>query len=101
MKEVHVVTPGEFIRELIIPDFLRTWLKRTGEQLKTWAATLKEDLVRLKERAVVDIRRWNEEWASLATEVTQDLRAWSAAVRDAANAMDADSTRSAECRQKS
>ncbi len=39
--------PGGFTRELINPDVPQTWRKRTDGQLKTWAATLKEDLVRL------------------------------------------------------
>ncbi len=81
------------MRELINPDVPRTWRRRTGGQLKTWAATLKEELVRLIGPAVVGIRRWNKEWASLAMDLAQDRRAWSAAVRDAVNAMDADSAR--------
>ncbi len=59
----------------------------------SWATTLKEDLVRLIEPGLVGIRRWNKEWASLAMDLAQDRRAWSAAVRDALNAMDADSAR--------
>ncbi len=81
------------MRELINPDVPRTWRRRTGGQLKTWATTLKEDLMRLIGPAVVGIRRWNKEWASLAMDMAQDRRAWSAAVRDAVNAMDADSAR--------
>ncbi len=81
------------MRELIYPDVPRTWRRGTGGQLKTWAATLKEDLMRLIGPAVVGIQRWNKEWASLAMDLAQDRRAWSAAVRDAVNAMDADSAR--------
>ncbi len=66
---------GEFIRELINPDVPRTWRRRTGGQLKTWATTLKEHLVRLIGPAVVGIRRWNKEWASLVMDLTQDRRA--------------------------
>ncbi len=77
------------MRELIDPDVPRTWRRRTGGQLKTWAATLKEDLVRLIGPAVVDIRRWNKEMASRAMDLTDDRGTWSAAVRDAVNAMDA------------
>ncbi len=68
-----------------------SWRKRTGGQLKTWATMLKEDRVRLIGPVVVGIRRWNKEWASLAMDLAQDRRAWSAAVRDAVTAMDADS----------
>ncbi len=60
---------------------------------KTWTTPLKEDLVRLIRHAVVGIRRWNKKWASLAMDLAQDRRAWPAAVRDAVNAMDADSAR--------
>ncbi len=49
--------------------------------------------MRLIRPAVVGIRRWNKEWASLAMDLAQDRRAWSAAVRDVVNAMDADSAR--------
>ncbi len=55
--------------------------------------TLKEDLVRLIGPAVVGIRSWNKKWASLAMDLGQNRRAWSAAVRDAVNALDADSAR--------
>ncbi len=81
------------MRELIDPDVPRTWRKLTRGQLKTWTATLKEDLVRLIGPAVVGSRKWNKEWASLAMDLAQDRRAWSAAVQDAVNAMDADSAR--------
>ncbi len=83
--------PGEFMRELINPDVPRTWRRRTGGQLKTWATKLKEDLVRLIGPAVVGTRRWNKEWASLAMGLAEDRHTWSAAVRDAVNIMDADS----------
>ncbi len=85
--------PGEFMREMINPDVPRAWRRPTGGQLKTWATTLKEDLLRLIGPAVVGIRRWNEEWASLAMDLAQDRRAWSAIVREAVNVMDADSAR--------
>ncbi len=79
------------MRELINPDVSRTWRKRTGGQLKTLATTLKEGFVRLIGPAVVGIRRWNKEWTSLALYLAQDRRDWSAAVRDAVHAIDADS----------
>ncbi len=85
--------PAEFMRELIKPDVPRAWRRRNEGQLKTWATPLQEDLVRLIGTAVVSIRRWNKEWASLAMDLAQDRRAWSAAVRDGVNAIDADSAR--------
>ncbi len=81
------------MRELINPDVPRTWRKRIGGQLKAWATTLKKDLVRLIGPAVVGIRRWDKEWASLAMDLAQYRRAWLAAVRDDVSAMDADSAR--------
>ncbi len=57
------------MRELINPDVPRTWRRLTGGQLKTWAETLEEYLVRLIGPAVVGIRRWNKEWASLAMDL--------------------------------
>ncbi len=36
--------PDEFMRELNNLDVLRTWRKRIGGQLKTWATTLEGDL---------------------------------------------------------
>ncbi len=35
------------------------------------------------------LRRWNGEWPSICNEMAQDRRAWSAAVRDAVNALEA------------
>ncbi len=78
------------MRELINLDVPWTWRRRNGEQLKTLANALKEDLVRLIGPAVVSIRTRDKEWASLAMDLAQDRRAQSVAVRDA---MDADSVR--------
>ncbi len=47
--------------------------------------------MRLSGPAVV--RRWNKEWALVAMDLAQDRHAWSAAVRDAVHAMDADYSR--------
>ncbi len=73
--------PGEFIRELINPDVPRTWRRRTGGQLKTWAATLKADLSWL----IGPIT----ECALLAMDLAQDRLAWSAADRDSLHAIEA------------
>ncbi len=58
-------------------------------QPKIWETTVNEDLVRLIGPAVVDIRERNKEWVLLAMDPVQDRRAWSAAARDAVNAIDA------------
>ncbi len=49
--------------------------------------------MRLIGLTVVGIRRWNKEWASLAIDLAQNRRAWSAAIQDGVNAMDANSAR--------
>ncbi len=79
------------MEELINPDVPWTWRKRPGGQPKTRAATLKEDLARRIGSA--GSGRWNKEFASLAMDLAQDRRTWSAAVGDAVIAMDADSSR--------
>ncbi len=81
------------MRELINPGVPRIWRRQTGGQLETRVTTLKEDLVRLIGPVVVGTRRWNKELATLAMDLAQDRRAWSAADRDAVNAMGADSAR--------
>ncbi len=57
--------------DLSNPVVSRTWRERTG-QMKTWAATPKEGLVRLIGPAVVGIRRWNKEWVRLVMDLAQD-----------------------------
>ncbi len=35
---------GELINDLLLPTLPRTWRRRVGGQLKTWATTIKADL---------------------------------------------------------
>ncbi len=58
-------------------------------QLKTWSGTIKEDLALLGGPRFYSLRRWNREWPSICVEMAQDRRAWSAAVRDTVNALEA------------
>ncbi len=81
--------PAELIREVISPTLPPTWWKRRGGQLKTWSGTIKEDLALLGGPRVYGLRRWNQEWPPICIEMAQGRRAWSAAVRDAVNALEA------------
>ncbi len=81
---------GELIKELLLPTPPRTWRRRAGGQLKTWATTIKADL----EPGVFGHARWRKDWAKVFSELAQDRRAGSASVRDVVNAIgDAGSTR--------
>ncbi len=51
--------------------------------------TITEGLALLGGPLVYGLRRWNREWPSICIEMAQDRRAWSAAVRDAVNALEA------------
>ncbi len=81
---------GELIRGLLLPTPPRTWPRRAGGQLKTWATTVKADL----EPRVFGHARWRKVWMKVSCELAvQDRRAWSASVRDVVNAIgDAGST---------
>ncbi len=81
--------PGELIREVISPTPPPTWRKRLGGQLKTWSGTIKKDLALLDGPRVYGLRRWNRGGPWIGIEMAQDRRAWSAAVRDVMNALEA------------
>ncbi len=85
---------GELIKDLVLPTPPRTWRRRTGGQLKTWATTTKADLEPIFGPRVFDHARWGKDWVKVSRELTQDRRAWNASVRDVVNAIgDAGSTR--------
>ncbi len=74
--------------ELILPTPTRPWRRRAGDQLKTWATTIKADLEPLFGHA-----RWRKGTVKVSSELAQDGRACSASVRDVVNAIgDAGST---------
>ncbi len=85
---------GELIKGLLLPIPSRTWCRRARGQLKTWATTIKADLEPISGLRVFRHARWRNDWVKVSSELAQDRRAWSASVRDVANAIgDAGSTR--------
>ncbi len=48
---------SELIKDLLFPTPPRTWRRRAGDQLKTWAITIKADLEPLS-----GPRRWRKDW---------------------------------------
>ncbi len=85
---------GELIKDLLLRTPPRTWRRRTGGQLKTWATTTKADLEPIPGPRVFSHARWRKDWVKVSSELAQDRRAWNASVRDVVNAIgDAGSTR--------
>ncbi len=85
---------GELIKDLLLPTQPHTWSRRAGGQLKTWATTTEADLEPISGPRVFGQTRWRKDWVKVSSELAQDRRAWSASVRDVANAIgDAGSTR--------
>ncbi len=81
---------GELIKDLLLPTPPRTWRRRTGGQLKTWAITIKADLEPLSGPRVFGHARW----AKVSSELVQDRRVWRASIRDVVSSVgNAGSTR--------
>ncbi len=75
------------IKGLLLPTPPRTWRRRAGDQLKTWATTIKAELEPISGPRVYGHARWRKDWRKVSSELAQDLRAWSASVRDVVNAV--------------
>ncbi len=58
-----------------------TWCRRTGDQPKTWATTIKADLEPLSAPRVFGYERRRKDWVKVSSELAQDRRAWGASVR--------------------
>ncbi len=85
---------SELINDLLLPTPPRTWRRRAGGQLKTWATTIKADQEPISGPRVFGHARWRKDWVKVSSELAQDRRAWNATVRDVVNAIgDAGSTR--------
>ncbi len=85
---------GELFKDLLLPTPPRTWRRRAGGQLKTWATTIKAGLEPISDPRIFGHARWRRDWMKVSSELAQDRRAWSASVRDVVNAIgDAGSTR--------
>ncbi len=85
---------GELIKDLLLPTPPRTWRRRPGGQLKTWAIANKAVLESLSGPRVFGHARWRKDWLKVFSELAQDRRPWSASVRDVVSSIcDAGSTR--------
>ncbi len=74
-------TVGELIKDLLLPTTPRTRRRRTGDQLKTWATTIKADhLEPLSGPRVFGYARWRKDWMKVSSGLAQERRAWSASV---------------------
>ncbi len=81
-------------KDLLLSTPPRTWCRRAGGQLKTWAVTIKADLEPISGPRVFGHTRWRKDWVNISSDLAQDRRAWSASVRDVVNSTgDAGSTR--------
>ncbi len=97
ISDAHLTYPGtmwDYYNKSTHPTPPRTWRRRAGGQLKTWATTIKTDLEPISGPWVFGHARWRKDWVKVSSELAQDRRAWSASVRDVVNAIgDAGSTR--------
>ncbi len=85
---------GELNKDLLLPTPHRTWRRRAGGQLKTWATTIKADLEPISGPRVLGHARWRKDWVKGSRELAQDCLAWSASIRDVVNSIgDTGSTR--------
>ncbi len=91
---------AELMKDLLLPTPPRTWRRRTGGQLKTWATKIKADLGPISGPRAFGYARWRKDWMDVSSELAQGRQAWSASVRDVVNSIgDAGSTRR-DCRHK-
>ncbi len=85
---------GGLIKDLLFPTPPRTSRRQAGGVLKTGATTIRADLEPLSGPRVFGHAQGRKDWVKVSSALTQDRRAWSASVRDVANAIDdAGSTR--------
>ncbi len=68
-------------------DCIGRILKRSGDQLNTWATTLKENLEPLSEPGVFGYARWRKDWAKVSSELAQDRGVWGASIRYVVNSI--------------
>ncbi len=52
---------GELIKDLLLPTPPRTWRRRAGGQLKTWATTIKADLEPISGRRIFGYAQWRKD----------------------------------------
>ena len=80
----HVVRrdDSELAKQAMNPKPKRGWKCRLGGQLKTWLATVKEDVEKLGLEVVYGVKNWKVNWVSICSELASDRRVWRASIRD-------------------
>ena len=80
----HVVRRDtcELAKQTMNPKPKRGWKCRLGGQLKTWLATVKEDVEKLGLEVVYGVKKWKGNWVSICSKPASDRRAWRASIRD-------------------
>ncbi len=66
---------GELIKDLLFPTPPRTWRRRAGGQLKTWAATIKTILEPISGPRIFGHALWRKDLIKVSGEIAQDRRA--------------------------
>ncbi len=67
---------SELIKDILLPIPPRTWRRRAGGQLKTWATTTKADPEPFSEPRVFGHARWRKDWVKVSCELAQGRQAW-------------------------
>ncbi len=62
----------ELIKDLYRPTQPRTWRRRTGGQMKTWATTIKAGMDLLSGPRVFGYARLRKDWVKVSIELAQD-----------------------------
>ncbi len=62
---------GQLMKDLLLPTPRRTWRRRAGDLLKTWATTIKPNL----EQRVFDHARLRKDWEKVSSSAAEDRRA--------------------------
>ncbi len=63
---------GGLIKDLLLPTPPRTWRRRAGGQLKTWAITIKANLEPISGPRVFGHARWRKDWVKVSSELAWD-----------------------------
>ncbi len=63
---------GELIKDLLLPTPPRTWRRRAGGQLKTWATMIKADLEPISGPRAFGHTQWSKDWVKVSSELAQD-----------------------------
>ena len=80
----HVLRKSDYelSKKVLAPVACDGWKCRPGGQLKTWLATVKEDVELMGLQRVYGVRRWRREWMSICSDLATDRLSWRAFIRD-------------------